>query len=489
MSETEARPTTTPPPRKPRRWRFPVFLGALLLLIVVGVPLGLYLYYRAAADGALAEALAEADRLDPGWRLEELEARREKIPDRENSALQIRAVKKRMPPNWGGDPQFSELFEQEVPEAQLNEAQVKALRAELGKAAAALAEARKLKDLPRGRFPINYTPDGLSTFLNSQEARDAARLLSNDVRLLAQEGKADAALDSCRAVLNCARAVGDEPTLISVLIRVALRGIAVGDTERVLAQGEPAAPGLLTMQRVLEEEETVPLMLTGLRGHRAFLDRLWNGLQSGEIKHQVIAHPVNGPKVTRERLLGISTIGIKHARAATLRYLTEVVEVSKVPVGIRAMELMELEASARSLPEGAKLLIPAFARVASAEQRSVAQLRCAIVALAAERHRRERGAWPAKGADLVGKGLLKAWPEDPYDGALLRFKRLADSVVIYSIGPDGKDDGGHINRENIIAEGSDLGFRLWDVARRRQPSRPPRPAEPKIEDGAIPGPP
>ena len=85
-------------------------------------------------------ALAETDRLDPGWRLEELEARRVKIPDKENSALHILAVKKLMPGNWGGDPQFNELFAQEVSEAQLNEAQVKALRAELGRAAAALAE-------------------------------------------------------------------------------------------------------------------------------------------------------------------------------------------------------------------------------------------------------------------------------------------------------------------------------------------------------------
>jgi len=33
-------------------------------------------------------------------------------------------------------------------------------------------------------------------------------------------------------------------------------------------------------------------------------------------------------------------------------------------------------------------------------------------------------------------------PLDPFDGAPLRYKPLAKGYVVYSIGPDGHDDGG-----------------------------------------------
>lgn len=52
-------------------------------------------------------------------------------------------------------------------------------------------------------------------------------------------------------------------------------------------------------------------------------------------------------------------------------------------------------------------------------------------------------------------------PLDAYDGKPIRYRRLADGVVVYSVGADGKDDGGKA--------GADLGYRLWDVDRRRQP--------------------
>src|SRR5205807_1068756 len=40
----------------------------------------------------LNQAFAEADQLDPGWRWSDLDARREVIPDAENSALAVYAL-------------------------------------------------------------------------------------------------------------------------------------------------------------------------------------------------------------------------------------------------------------------------------------------------------------------------------------------------------------------------------------------------------------
>jgi hypothetical protein len=52
----------------------------------------------------------------------------------------------------------------------------------------------------------------------------------------------------------------------------------------------------------------------------------------------------------------------------------------------------------------------------------------------------------------------------------LRLKRLADGVLVYSIGPDLTDNGGNLNRQNPVVPGSDLGFQLWDVPKRGAPA-------------------
>jgi len=46
---------------------------------------------------------------------------------------------------------------------------------------------------------------------------------------------------------------------------------------------------------------------------------------------------------------------------------------------------------------------------------------------------------------------------------------VADGVVVYSLGPDRTDNQGKLDRTPSLADGTDLGFQLWDVAKRRPP--------------------
>jgi hypothetical protein len=71
-------------------------------------------------------------------------------------------------------------------------------------------------------------------------------------------------------------------------------------------------------------------------------------------------------------------------------------------------------------------------------------------------------------------------PVDPYDGQPLRYKLKQDGVVIYSVGHDGVDNGGNINRDRNLDVGVDQGFSLWNVGARRQP---PLPVPPADDDG------
>jgi hypothetical protein len=62
----------------------------------------------------------------------------------------------------------------------------------------------------------------------------------------------------------------------------------------------------------------------------------------------------------------------------------------------------------------------------------------------------------------------------------LRYRKTKDGVVVYSLGPDGKDNAGKLRLlEGELSDwpeglgGLDIGSQLWDVPHRRQAPFPP----------------
>jgi hypothetical protein len=96
-------------------------------------------------------------------------------------------------------------------------------------------------------------------------------------------------------------------------------------------------------------------------------------------------------------------------------------------------------------------------------------MRCAVVLVALERYRQAKKDWPPD-LNAVGRaGLLHAVPQDPYDGAPLRYRRDAEGVVIYSVGWDSQDNNGQpLDDTGTDPNGTDIGLRLWNAALRRK---------------------
>jgi hypothetical protein len=75
------------------------------------------------------------------------------------------------------------------------------------------------------------------------------------------------------------------------------------------------------------------------------------------------------------------------------------------------------------------------------EASGMARLRLACAALAVEQFRLANGHVPDSLNELCPR-FLPSVPADPYDGAPLRYRRLAKGYVVYSVDVDGHDDGG-----------------------------------------------
>ena len=90
----------------------------------------------------------------------------------------------------------------------------------------------------------------------------------------------------------------------------------------------------------------------------------------------------------------------------------------------------------------AALAIPATKQVISRCAHTDALVSQAVIACALERHRIEKGSYP-ESLDAVRLADGKALPPDPMDDRSMRYRKTADDrYALWSIGFDGKDDGG-----------------------------------------------
>jgi hypothetical protein len=472
----------------PEARRTKVFLGSVLFLSLMCAAGGCA-YLFLAADYHLNRTLRETDARDPGWRLLEVEANRAVVADEQNSALDLIKAKGLLPPKWPFWQQpvlaldrkhdqeelnaLEESFRDQSPVAQLSDRQLKALRQEVPRAAAALAEVHKIADKPHGRFPLTIARDFISTsiWLSHDNTRPLVALLPYEAMLRAHDRDMDGALESCRCMIQAQRAIGDEPFLISMLNRTAMRHEARNAVERVLAQGQPSEHSLARLQRLLEQEAETPLLLIAARGERGMSDGCLQALQMGQISFQQIraAFDLSSRGLSdkiEDQQIDFSPTSLKNGRSLLLRYSNQIVEMAKLPAEEQRRRFKDISIDPDELPHFVRILTARWEKLVPIFHRDAADQRCIVTLVAAERFRRAQGRWPERLEELVPRYLAMV-PRDPFDGAPLRLRSTSDGLLIYSVGDDEQDNGGNIDNRTH-KPGSDRGFRLWDVGKRRQ---------------------
>jgi ABC-type transport system involved in multi-copper enzyme maturation permease subunit len=448
----------------------------LLLLLPLCLLLACYWAVHVAAENMLSDTMTELDRVDPHWRIEEIDAHRRVLPDAVNSALRVLEADRLLPGEWGNNPSFDRPEANPIPthllpNEVLSKRQAENISRALHSTQEALATARTLAGMPKGRFSVNWGKLGFDTTLpHITPMRRVRTLLELDAFDRAQKNDGDGALETCRALLNLGRAIGDEPLMISQVFRASIRMDAVHGIERTLAQGQPSPKVMESLQRLLEEDEREPLMYYAFRGERAAVDRLLEALRLGNTNlPSGYLYPTRQGYGQWSEAAFVTAIpgSIKLQRAAMLDVYTEAVEIARLPPEKWKAKLANLRP-----PRYYPLLWYVFAALqhhADSHQLRMAEERSAIAALAAERYRRDRGRWPEKLATLVPAYLTKV-PTDPFTGKPLLYRILPDGAVIYSVGRDLADDGGKLARDNWWVAGVDIGVQLWNVDKRRQPS-------------------
>ena len=344
----------------------------------------------------------------------------------------------------------------------------------LARHAATLDLLRRATAKPGCRFDRDWSRISYSTTLPELSSlRQAARLLALAARRAAADGDVATAIADVIRVHRLAGHVAAEPILISGLVEIAIDTMALETLAEILpaATAKDAAP--LADPALTDFVRSSPSLQRHLLGEEAFGLGTFADLAEGKVGLlESVTLQVDDLSIGPDPA-GISFLyrcffvpAELAAYQAAMRRFQELAQRAaepgkRYPEISRAAEAVEQETAAGRGGYFASLLVTALSRVFETQAKSQARHRAAEVLLAATRARLEAAAPPESAESLVPAWLL-ALPADPFRAeGPLTVKTGADGWLVYSVGPDGEDDGGPVPAGAKPVEGNDdVGLRL-----------------------------
>ena len=303
--------------------------------------------------------------------------------------------------------------------------------------------------LKQCRYPINLT--GLDVSLpHLEEVRQGFRLVALDAVLQAEKGQRDEASDAVVDGACLAHSLDREPFLMSQLVRMAGQGIALIRLERVINRVPVTDNDLSRHIAWVSEAEASDGVIRGLVGELCLGNSLYAAsgrrfsalVQGGYLwesfkwkKTLILA-----PSMALYRMTGFLDIDYLNF----LSVLSDYINAWRQPLPARLGGEEVFINRIGDLPRWhllSRTLLPTLGHALIRDTMHCAYLLSADATLSVERYRLANGRLPDLLGDLVPK-FLDTVPSDPFTGQPLHYQKLATGYTVYSVGEDGKDDGG-----------------------------------------------
>ena len=346
---------------------------------------------------------------------------------------------------------------------------------------------RRAADMPACRFPRDWTRPSFDMLLAEvQSCRNEGRLLALAARHEAATGKPAAALTDAVRLGRIGRQVGSEPILISHLVGIAIDATALSVVADILPTLTPADAPLLDDPALRDLVASTPSLVRAINGEEAFGLSIFANFADGRQGIDDMGRLAGDPNVAilpqeepfsllidplsavwRAFILPADIAGYRRRFEAYRQLVTGGVDQSRTwPQTQKQIDGIEAEIC-RTGPDGflSRLIVPATDAVLRSQCMAVARHRAAEVLLAATRERLASGTHPAS-IDALVPARLPSVPRDPFTtDAPLHLKATSEELLIWSVGPDGEDDGGPQPPDAEHDAGNDdIGLRMRAAA-------------------------
>ncbi len=304
--------------------------------------------------------------------------------------------------------------------------------------------------------------------------REIARALQRSSMARLGQGDVAGTIDDQVAMLQLARHVGRQGTMVEHLIALAIEGMAHRSISQTIFSDKCTAEDLARLAAELKAQSRVlPVGPLHLQSERvAVLDAVihigrngpipWNGNFSNTALGINSQPPTVGDELLRASIdwetvcVTLNEIFDKLEKALASDGASRATAIEQFEAELKAIEqefgtpkkkiLSALAGrGSRSTMAGnilATTITPGVRQLSDADRRSAAQHSLNEVAVALQRFRLEHGKYPMQLDELVPVFLAEV-PLDPFTGGPLVYKPdKGDPFLLYSRGPNKKDDGG-----------------------------------------------
>ena len=262
--------------------------------------------------------------------------------------------------------------------------------------------------------------------------RSAAELLAADARIRAIDGDFAGAVADLNASFGMSEHLTQEPTVLSALVAIAIESRVVETMEIVLAGGNATASELLSL-RIDPLFSHGRMVRSALRGEEAMVLSMFASM--GDSGYQGTPNPSLLP-LRRVFLIEDEIRGYNAA-------VREWQRLAVMPFHLGRDQWKSFHKRMLEQQGGfVTMMLPAISAYVDRAAESDARRRLASLAVAMTIYRIKTGGLP-ESLDTLAPEFIETIPTDPFNGEPMRMVRSSNGgAVLYSVGPDLKDDGG-----------------------------------------------
>jgi hypothetical protein len=271
------------------------------------------------------------------------------------------------------------------------------------------------------------------------------KLSSLDACLKAEAGKDDEAIDQCLSWQNFMPILSEEPTIMTYLIRMVVTRYQIAALNRIMSSRKYDDEILLKVLKTLDSDEWQRGMIKSLDFERAMI-------YSFHTRNSFLGEEAEGHGLSLYS--GKFLVWLLRPLFRTdLRYSMNLFDKADKACRMPYHEFFQIresyEKSIREIPRFYLLssLVTlmdenALLRRATIEAKTLA----ARAGIACKIYQKKTGQFPEQLSQLV-PDILPEVPIDPFSGKELIYRRTPSGFIVYSVGSNGKDDGGRETME------------------------------------------
>lgn len=299
--------------------------------------------------------------------------------------------------------------------------------------------------------------DGIAALLPAViPDRRLARLSRAAAELACHRGDFPAAVRHLAAIKTLTRACRDEPVLICLLVRIAMEDMLYLSVREIVAAYPVPEERLAALQKLLAyDSEDDRRAVAAVAGEVLMMTTTVQTLLRGQVPTLDERGPASGSGSMR----GLPRLWLLLNELEYLRFWRgQMEELKAAGWPERPVQTPHPGMTIPRYAVFARVLAPNFNAVWSHVTARETSRRVTAWGVALRRHKLQTGSYPDRLDDLppsLRTGLGEA--VDPFSGQPLVYRREGDGFFLCSFGPNGKDDGGKIDRET---RADDIAFRV-----------------------------